>query len=84
MGYYYFKCRSVTYAQRASKYLYSKGVYSSIVKLPIRYSEEGCGYSLKVSERQFLNSRKLLSDVGYEIQKILYSDNEGEYKEVAM
>lgn len=84
MGYYYFKCRSVTYAQRASKLLRGKGIYTGIVKLPLRYSEDGCGYSLKVSERQFLNAKKLLDDADYEIKRIYFSENNGEYKEVML
>ena len=84
MGYYYFKCRSVTYAQRASKFLYGKGVYTSITKLPLKYSREGCGYSLRVSERQFKIAFGLLQSMGFEISQVFFSKDGNNYEEVSL
>ena len=84
MGYYYFKCRSITYAQRASKALYGKGIYAMIVKLPLKYSDEGCGYSLKISERQFEKAYDVLIKSGFVISKILTSKDGNTFKEVLL
>ena len=81
MGFYLFKFKSMTYAQRASKFLSEKGIYTGIVKLPLRYSRDGCGYSLKISERQFLKAKALLKDTNYIIESIYHVSN-NKYTEV--
>ena len=84
MGYYYIKCRSVTYAQCVSDFLRAKGINSGVVKLPLKYSEEGCGYSVKISERQFKKANKLIGEAQFEITKVYYSVNNIEFKEVVL
>lgn len=82
MKFYYFRCRSVTYAQRASKALERVGIPCGIVKLPQRLSDNGCGYSLKIGEKNHLNAYKLLKNAGFEIKEVYSSENGGDFKEV--
>ena len=84
MGYYYFQCRSVTYAQRASKILKNHGIHASVVKLPVSISNEGCGYSLRISERNGLKSLTLLRDADFKIGKIYFSNAENQFVEVLL
>ena len=84
MEYYYFRCRSVTYAQRASKMLERSGVHCGIAKLPQKLSEEGCGYSLKVIKRNGEKAYRLLLGAGFEIAKIYLSDSNFGFEEVQL
>ena len=84
VGYYYFKCRSVTYARRVLSLLKGKGIYAWIVKLPVNFNEEGCGYSLKISERQFNKALELLKVSDFDIKQILYSQDERTFKTVQL
>lgn len=84
MGYYYFKCKSITYAQRVSKFLLGKGITAGVVKLPLKYTSEGCGYSIKISESKFEKVKKLLDEAQLETVKVYYSANNSEFKEVAL
>ena len=82
MGYYYFKCRSITFAQRASKFLYGKGIYTTIIKMPLKYSKEGCGYSIKVSQRQFVRAYNLLNKSEFAGLQVLFSKDNNVFEEV--
>ena len=84
MEFYYFRCRSVTYAQRASRTLERAGVHCSIVKLPQKLSDEGCGYSLKISGKNHINAYKLLRNAGFDIAAIYTADNGSDFKEVRL
>ena len=84
MEFYYFRCRSVTYAQRASKALESAGVNCGVAKLPQKLSNNGCGYSLKISKKNGIKAYDLLKKAGFEIKEIYISDNNAEYKEVSL
>ena len=84
MGYFYIKCRSVTYAQRISNFLRGKGIMAGVVKLPLKYSDGGCGYSIKIAQRQFKKVKQLLDEAKFEIVKVYYSENNADFKEVAL
>lgn len=84
MGYYYFQCRSITYAQRASKFLRNHSIYVGIVKMPLNISPDGCGYSLKVSERYRVKAVNLLNTNNFEFKRVFFSADEKEYREVQL
>lgn len=84
MGIYYFRCRSVTYAQRAVKTLERHGISGSVVKLPQHLSEEGCGYGIRINGRWANRARGVLHDAGFEIRNIYTQNKNGEFREVTM
>ena len=84
MEYYYFRCRSITYAQRASRTLERAGVHCGITKLPQRLSDDGCGYSLKISDKYYHKSYALLKNAGFDFIRIYASRNNLDYREVLL
>ena len=46
---FYLTCRSLTYAQRASRALTGAGIRNMIVRVSPNMSREGCGYAVRVS-----------------------------------
>lgn len=40
---------SITYANRAGEFLYTKGYRGRVIKTPSRYTDRSCGYSFSVS-----------------------------------
>ena len=52
MVYYLIVCRSLTYAQRTVSALERTGITAHLLRSPKIIAGEGCGYSVKVSERQ--------------------------------
>ena len=84
MAYYYFRCRSLTLAQRASKVLERYGVPNSVAKLPQKISELGCGYSLKIPKKYGLKAHNTILANGFVIDKIYLTENFIEFKEVQL
>ena len=84
MSIFYLRCRSVTYAQRAVKLLEKYGIPGIVVKLPQRLSDEGCGYSIRVSGQWLEQAKQALADAGFEIKNIYGADKNGDYREVRL
>lgn len=84
MSIFYLRCRSVTYAQRAVKLLEKSGIPGTVVKLPQRLSDEGCGYSIRISGQWLDRAKQALADAGFEIKSIYVTDKNGDYKEVRL
>ena len=51
MDNYMLTYRSLTYAQKASRIIERAGISVAIVRTPQEVSNEGCGYALKVREK---------------------------------
>ena len=84
MSIFYLRCRSVTYAQRAVKFLEKSGIPGTVVKLPQSLSDEGCGYSIRVSGQWLEQAKKALANAGFEIKNIYMADKNSDYKEVRL
>lgn len=41
-------CRSITFAQRASRALYRAGISNQVLRLPVGLVKSGCGYAVKI------------------------------------
>ena len=41
-------CRSITFAQRASRTLYRAGIANQMLRVPVGLVKSGCGYAVKV------------------------------------
>lgn len=54
-------CRSLTYAQRASKLLDKSGITATVTKIPKSAAGSGCNYCIKVSERRLTDALEILN-----------------------
>ena len=75
--------RSLTYAQRALRYLERKGITASLSRLPQGLSKKGCGYAL-VLRRSFREALRMLDEEkipwGQSFEKL----ESGEFREAAL
>lgn len=55
----YINYRSITKAQRALRELTRRGVHAELVRTPKVLQENGCGYSLRLPERELARARPL-------------------------
>lgn len=69
--------RSITYAQRGKSALESGGIRCSMGRTPRWMEERGCGYRLRVPERQGVMAVALLQNRGIPYSKV-YTGGEGE------
>lgn len=74
---YLLTARSLTYAQKYIKILQKKGISASLARTPAGLSETGCGYSVKVSERNLISAVNLLEEYKFFSKKVfkIISDN---------
>ncbi|MBR7081173.1 MAG: DUF3343 domain-containing protein [Oscillospiraceae bacterium] len=63
-------CRSLTYAQRASKVLKSAGIPASISRIPKEIATNGCGYCVRLAEKWLSRSLELLNNTGLQPIKV--------------
>jgi hypothetical protein len=80
---YLILCKSLTYAQRAVRILERHGITGSVARMPRAVSENGCTYSVKVSENKLSSALSALKNSGFPIQKVYSRDVEGNVEEVA-
>lgn len=82
MHYYLLLCRSLTYAQRASRTLEHIGVTATITKVPKSVSGQGCGYCVKVSEKNLAKSLSALNGAGLGPSRVFLQEAGGGFTEV--
>lgn len=83
MLYYLLLCRSLTYAQRASRVLERMGITATITKAPKSAVSQGCTYSVKVSEKNLARSLAALHDAGLGPTRVLLLSRDGSVREVS-
>ncbi len=79
---YLLMCRSLTYAQRASRALEQAGITAVITKAPKSASGVGCGYCVKISESKLSLALRILSQEGLGPAKIFVMAHDGSVSEV--
>ena len=79
---YLLLCRSLTYAQRAAKSLGGIGISAVIARLPQSISVDGCGYCIKINEKNLTNSLIALKNSGLSPSRVFAIYDDGSYKEV--
>lgn len=79
---YLLMCRSLTYAQRASRTLERSGVTAIITKVPKSVSKQGCGYCVKVSEKNLARSLSALKSAGLGPSRVFVAETDGSFCEV--
>lgn len=82
MMYYLIVCRSVTLAQRTAAALERVGIQAQILRAPRSISGEGCGYAVRVLERDLSQAMVVLKRVGLNQSPIYIVSAEGGYREV--
>ena len=62
-------CRSLTTAQKAARILQNEGIFASIVKAPQSANPSGCGYGVKIAERNLEPARTILAASDIRIER---------------
>ncbi len=75
---YIIMCRSLTYAQKASKIANRAGFYASVAKAPALAGNQGCSYGIKVRSRDLDEITALLQSAGISVGKIFTADGSNE------
>ncbi len=84
MVYYLIVCRSLTYAQRTAATLERVGIGAHILRSPKLIAGEGCGYSVKVSERNLAQALTALARAGLSPKRVFIIAGDGSYREVRL
>jgi len=75
----YIGLRSLTYAQRASRYLTGRGIPASAARAP--WSGEGCAYALRLRPGDLERGREELRRAGFDLGKSYLRDRGGTLRE---
>ena len=75
-------CRSITFAQRASRAIYRAGIGNQVLRVPAGLVKSGCGYAVKVWEE---NLDRALQAMEWEhmVPVALFVGGDGRYEEVS-
>lgn len=84
MPYYFITCRSLTYAQRSIKVLERGGITCYMLRTPKHIAREGCGYGVKLVEKNIQNGLQLLKKADLSPRQIFFSENGRDLKEVTL
>ena len=82
MGYAYITFRSVTHAQRGEGLLSGTGIRCAMQRTPRWMEEQGCGYCLRLRQRELERARELLMKNGVQFRRCYRVDERGELVEV--
>lgn len=77
MQHYIIMCRSLTYAQRASRALERAGIFAATAKAPQEVTKEGCNYGVKVRARDLDRALELIRNVGLPTGRLIGLDEYG-------
>ena len=74
--------RSLTYAQRGASVLERSGISASIAKAPMKMTDKGCSYCVRISESGLTMALTALERGDIVYGKVLRFSGEGEYQEI--
>ncbi len=80
---YFFTFRSVTAAMGSSRALEQAGIKNQMVRTPTALRQQGCGYSLRVSEGRLHETKQVLGEASGRYQKIYRKEADGQWQEVS-
>ena len=63
-------CRSLTSAQKAARVLQSSGIFAAVTKAPQSAHPDGCGYAVKIAERNQREALAILADAGIPVRGV--------------
>jgi len=79
---YIIMCRSLTYAQRASRQLERAGISAFITKAPQGVTASGCSYGVSIRERALNSSLAVIKSAGIKVGKVYRQEVAGAVVEV--
>ena len=82
MSNYLLTARSLTYAQKSVRILTRAGVTAILLRTPKEIAAEGCGYSVKISEKYLHRSLEALSAAGFSPKSVYRILENGGYERV--
>jgi len=82
MPYYLLLTRSITHAQRLSGMLEKAGISAPFFRPPISLTSRGCGYAVRISEKNLTAAIRLLRPAGLEPVRIYYFSGNGAFREI--
>lgn len=82
--YFIIMCRSLTYAQRASRLLDSSGIYAGLTKAPQGVTPEGCTFGVKVQEKHVRKALAIIRSSGIKVGRVFTVNEDGRAVEVEM
>lgn len=80
---YYLTCRSLTYAQKASRVLTAGGIRNILVRTSQSMSREGCGYALRVTPSELTSALGVLRAASLPPKRVYLMGAGGRVEEVA-
>lgn len=80
----YITFRSVTPAQRAEGLLRRTGVDCKLQRTPRWMEEQGCGYSLRLHQKDAQSAGQILKNNGVSYRKIYLQRENGAYEEMGL
>ena len=81
---YLILCRSLTHAQRTARVLERSGISSYVMRKPQSISGDGCGYCVKVSEKQLTKALVLLKQEGLGPKQVYLQNENDTFQEVEL
>ena len=84
MVYYLIVCRSLTYAQRTAAALERAGIGCHMFRAPRAVAGEGCGYCVKIAERNLTRALQVLGRAGLTPKRVFFTQGTGDYREVGL
>ena len=82
MTYYFFVCRSLTYAQNAQRTLERSNITAFVTRAPQTITIDGCGYCVKVPGRHFIKALETLKNTEIYPKNVFALYDDGSYFEV--
>lgn len=76
--------RSVTYAQRGERSLTRRGIACTVMRTPKWMEEQGCGYGLRLREKDLYRALDILQREGISWRKVYVFNREGSAEELAL
>ena len=79
---YLLMCKSLTYAQRASRLLERSGITAIVTKIPKNAAVSGCNYCIKVSEKRLSSALSILNAAELGPSRVFVQARDGSVSEV--
>ena len=76
--------RSVTFAQRGERILEKAGIRAVLQRTPRWMEEQGCGYCLRMPQRNVQKAAQLLRSSGVPLRRAYCPDAQGELGEMVL
>lgn len=74
--------RSLTYAQRGSRILGTRGIVSNVIKAPMGTTEKGCAYALSLRRDRLDAAVRALREENALFERAFVREEDGRYREI--